>query len=136
MKWLNWQDYAYNLFASAVVAVFGLLLGESLVGAIFYGILVFCTITILQLRRAAAQAETPPSPVQKDERTEHITRTAGLYAFLAQSLLLAMALALLWAQPAQSPLAQRLAPLGAIMVSLIAGMVTFFGTKFVLAHQA
>ncbi len=135
MKWLNWQDYAYNLFAAAVVAVFGLLLGESLVGAIFYGVLVFCTITILQLRRAAAQAEAPPSSVEKDERTEGITRTAGLYAFLAQSLLLAMALALLWAQP-ESPLAQRLAPLGAIMVSLIAGVVTFFGTYFVLARQA
>ena len=135
MKWLNWQDYAYNLFASAAVAVFGLLLGESFVGAIFYGILVFCTISIVQLRRAAVQAEAPPSPVEKDERTEGITRTAGLYAFLAQSLLLAMALALLWAEP-ESPLAQQLAPLGAIMASLIAGVVTFFGTYFVLARQA
>ncbi|NIN64541.1 MAG: hypothetical protein GTO63_07530 [Anaerolineae bacterium] len=135
MKWLNWQDYAYNLFASAVVAVFGLLLGESIVGAIFYGILVFCTITVLQLRRAAAQADTPASPVQKDERTEHVMRTAGLYAFLAQSLLLALALALLWAQP-ESPLALRMAPLGAVMVSLIAGAVTFFGTYFVLARLA
>ena len=135
MRSLNWQDYAYNLFASAAVAVFGLLLGESFVGAIFYGILVFCTISIVQLRRAAVQAEAPPSPVQKDERTERIMRTAGLYAFLAESLLLAMALALLWAQP-ESPLAQWVAPLGAIMVSLIAGVVTFFGTYFVLARQA
>jgi hypothetical protein len=135
MRSLNWQDYGYNLFASAAVAVFGLLLGESFVGAIFYGLLVFCTISIVQLRRAAVQAEVPPSPVQKDERTEHILRTAGLYAFLAQSLLLAMALTLLWAQP-ESPLAQRLAPLGAIMISLIAGVVTFFGTYFLLARQA
>ncbi len=135
MRSLEWKDYVYNLVAAAAVIVFGLLLGESMVGAIFYGILVFCTISIVQLRRAAAQAETPPSPVQKDERTEHITRTAGLYAFLAESILLAMALALLWAQP-ESPLAQRLAPLGAIMVSLIAGVVTFFGTYLVLARQA
>lgn len=135
MKWLNWQDHAYNLFASAAVAVFGLLLGESIVGAVFYGILVFCTISILQVRRAAVQAEAPPSPVQKDERTEHILRTAGLYAFLAQSLVLAMALTLLWGQP-ESPLAQQLAPLGVIMVSLITGVLTFFGTYFVLARQA
>lgn len=134
MKWLNWQDYAYNLFAAAGVAVFGLLLGESILGAIFYGILVFCTISILQVRRAAIQAEAPPSPVQKDERTEHILRTAGLHAFLAQSLVLAMALTLLWAQP-ESPLAQQLAPLGVIMVSLTTGVLTFFGTYFVLARQ-
>ncbi|MGB3906694.1 MAG: hypothetical protein WBB22_17450 [Anaerolineae bacterium] len=135
MKWLNWQDYAYNLFASAAVAVFGLLLGESIVGAVFYGLLVFCTISIVQVRRAAVQAEAPPSPVQKDERTAHILRTAGLYAFLAQSLVLAMALTLLWGQP-ESPLAQQLAPLGVIMVSLITGVLTFFGTYFVLARQA
>ncbi len=134
MRSLNWQDYVYNLVASAAVAVFGLLLGESMVGAIFYGILVFCTISIVQLRRAAVQDRASSSAVEKDERTEHITRTAGLYAFLAESLLLAMALTLLWAQP-ESPLAQRLAPLGAIMVSLIAGVVTFFGTYFVLARQ-
>jgi hypothetical protein len=135
MRSLKWQDYAYNLVAAAAVVVFALLLGESMLGAMFYGILVFCTISIVQLRRAAAQAETSPRPVQKDERTEHITRTAGLYAFLAESISLAMALTLLWAQP-ESPLAQRLAPLGAIMVSLTAGVVTFFGTYLVLARQA
>lgn len=135
MKWLNWQDYAYNLFASAAVAVFGLLLGESIGGAVFYGLLVFCTISIVQGRRAAVQAEAPRSPVQKDERTEHIQRTAGLYAFLAQSLLLTMALVLLWAQP-ESPLAKQLALFGVIMVSLITGVLTYFGTYFVLARQA
>ena len=135
MKWLNWQDYAYNLVASAIFGVFGLLFGESIWGALFYSILVFSAISILQMRRAAAQAKASPAPVQKDERTEQITRTAGLYAFLVESLLLAMALTLLWAQP-ESPLAQQLAPFGAIMFSLIAGVVTFFGAYFLMGRQA
>lgn len=134
MKSLNWQDYAYNLFPSAIVGVVGLLFGESVWVALFYGILVFSMISILQMRRAAAQAEAPPTPIQKDERTEQITRTAGLYAFLVESLLLAMALILFWAQP-QSRLAQQLAPFGAIMVSLIAGVVTFFGAYFLMGRQ-
>jgi hypothetical protein len=135
MKSLNWQDYAYNLFPSAIVGVVGLLLGESVWVAFFYGILVFSMISILQMRRAAAQAEAPPTPVQKDERTEQITRTAGLYAFLVESLLLSMALILFWAQP-ESPLAQELAPVGTIMLILVAGVVTFFGAYFLVGRQS
>jgi len=134
MKWLNWQDYAYNLVVSTIVGVFGLLFGESIWGALFYSILVFSMISILQMRRAAAQAEAPLTPVQKDERTEQITRAAGLYAFLVESLLLAMALILFWAQP-ESRLAQQLAPFGAIMFSLVAGVVTFFGAYFLMGRQ-
>ena len=134
MKWLNWQDYVYNAVASAMVGVFGLLLGESIWGALFYSILVFSTISILQMRRAAAQAEAPPTPVQRDERTEQITRSAGLYAFLVESLLLAMAMILFWAQP-ESPLAQQLAPFGAIMLILIAGVVTFLGVHLLVGRQ-
>jgi len=134
MKSLNWQDYAYNLFPSAIVGVVGLLLGESIWVAFFYGILVFSMISILQMRRAAAQAEAPPTPIQKDERTEQITRTAGLYAFLVESLLLAMALILFWAQP-ESSLAQQVTPFGVIMLILIAGVVTFFGAYFLMGRQ-
>ncbi len=135
MKWLDWQDYAYNLVASAMVGVFELLFGESIWGALFYGIFVFSTISLVQMRRAAAQAKAPPTPVQKDERTEQITRTAGLYAFLVESLLLAMALILFWAQP-ESPLAQELAPFGAIMLILIAGVVTFWGAYFLMGRRS
>ena len=134
MKWLNWQDYFYNLFPSAVVGVVGLLLGESVWVAFFYSLLVFSMISILQMRRAAAQAEAPPTPAQKDERTEQITRTAGLYAFLVESLLLAMALILFWAQP-ESSLAQQLTPFGVIMLILIAGAVTFLGAHFLVGRQ-
>jgi sterol desaturase/sphingolipid hydroxylase (fatty acid hydroxylase superfamily) len=135
MKWLDWQDYAYNLVVSTIVGVFGVLFGESMWGALFYGILVFSMISILQMRRAAARAQAPPTPVQKDERTEQITRAAGLYAFLVESLLLAMALMLFWAQP-ESPLTQQLAPFGAIMLILIAGVVTFLGAHFLMGGQA
>ncbi|MGB5934142.1 MAG: hypothetical protein WBH57_13900 [Anaerolineae bacterium] len=134
MKWLNWQDYVYNLVVSTIVGVFGLLFGESIWSALFYSILVFSMISILQMRRAAAQAEAPLTPVQKDERTEQITRAAGLYAFLVESLLLAMALILFWAQP-ESPLTQQLAPFGAIMFSLVAGVVTFWGAYFLMGRQ-
>ena len=134
MKWLNWQDYAYNLVASAILCVFGLLFGDSIRVALFYSIFAFSTIALVQMRRAAAQAKAPPTPVQKDERTEQITRTAGLYAFLVESLLLSMALILFWAQP-QSPLAQQLAPFGAIILILIAGMVTFWGAYFLMERQ-
>jgi len=134
MKRLDWQDYLYNLVASVILGVFGLAFGESIWVALFYGVLVFSTISIFQMRRAAAQAKAPPTPVQKDERTEQITRTAGLYAFLVESLLLAMALILFWAQP-ESSLAQQLAPLGAIMLILIAGVVTFWGAYFLMGRQ-
>jgi len=134
MKRLNWQDYAYNLVASVILGVFELAFGESIWVALFISIFVFSTIALVQMRRAAAQAKAPPTPVQKDERTEQITRTAGLYAFLVESLLLAMALILFWAQP-QSPLAQQLAPFGAIMLSLVAGVVTFWGAYFLMERQ-
>lgn len=134
MKRLAWQDYLYNLVASVILGVFGLAFGESIWVALFYSIFVFSWTSLLQMKRAAARAEAPPTPVQKDERTEYITRTAGLYAFLVESLLLAMALILFWAQP-QSPLAQQLAPFGAIMLILTAGVVTFWGAYFLMEHQ-